>query len=605
MKNIKYFIVILILSMSVSSCDEYLNRQEDQALSEATLFKKRNTTEQYLANVYGFIPTEWNASDEQPWLPASDEADFSFSRAYNNMNNGTWNPANASYSFWDHYYQGIREATYFMTKVETCPELDPDEALTYKAEARFLRAFYYFSLMRQYGPVLILGEDVVPIDGSVDLNRSRTPWEECVKWVSDELDACAAALPAVQPLQRTGLATSGMAKAVKSRLLLYSASQLYNPKPGTTSIYKNYPAIFSTQYDAQKWKAAADAAKAVIDHEGGMYKLYTSEDKDVYKSLLGIYQVRWNSELIFARSTDDSWFQKHAAPRGVTGYGGYGATQNQVDAFAMENGVYPIKGYVNGDALIENQKDILGYAETGLTSYTHPIDKVTSSTYLMYQKREPRFYINVVWNGMVYKQLNVNPNHIVQFYKGGTSGNIGTFDYCTTGYLIRKFSDVGNISPQNGTLRTGTTTWPMIRLAEIYLNYAEALCEYDYAGSKNEILTYMNKIRKRAGVPDLEVVYPEVLSSKDVMLDMIRRERRVELCFESLRYFDTRRWQIAEQTDGGNIYGMNVEATKETEATDYWHRRVLEKRVFLPKHYLFPITQSEIDRNKKIEQLLW
>jgi len=192
-----------------------------------------------------------------------------------------------------------------------------------------------------------------------------------------------------------------------------------------------------------------------------------------------------------------------------------------------------------------------------------------------------------------------NDIKVPDFSTNGNSGPGASHDYPKPGYIWRKMADP-SYDTKNGD--HGELSWPMIRLAEIYLNYAEALNEYE--PSNPDILTYLNKVRERAGVPNIETVYPGAQGDQAQMRELIRKERQIELSFESHRYFDTRTWMIAEQTDNGPMYGMNVKAQSDNGSTpaNFWNRTAFETRVFKPKHYLFPIRQSEIDRNDQLTQ---
>ncbi|MEG1585678.1 MAG: RagB/SusD family nutrient uptake outer membrane protein, partial [Bacteroidales bacterium] len=158
--NIKYLIICLIIPM-IASCDAYLDRQPDEALTIEKIFQKRHTTFKYLMSVYGFMVNESDVSFKVPWVGASDESHIVFpSRGFTSMNDGTWNPDKIPYrEFWNENYKGIREATFFMQNVERCPELSDEEARQWKAEARFLRAYYYFWMMKIYGPVILIGDE--------------------------------------------------------------------------------------------------------------------------------------------------------------------------------------------------------------------------------------------------------------------------------------------------------------------------------------------------------------------------------------------------------------------------------------------------------------
>jgi hypothetical protein len=208
----------------------------------------------------------------------------------------------------------------------------------------------------------------------------------------------------------------------------------------------------------------------------------------------------------------------------------------------------------------------------------------------MYCNREPRFYVGITYNGSTWLNTSSSSGTITtQFYYTGNSGKqVGGNDYCPTGFCVRKNCAIGD-------WRVGNRAWLLLRLANIYLDYAEALNESSPGNS--DIAKYVNLIRERAGVPDL----PAGLS-QDQMRTAIRAERRVELAFEDVRYFDTRRWKIAEQTDGGPLHGMNINSGTSLTDLSFYKRTVFETRVFQKKHYLWPIPQQELNIDKNLVQ---
>lgn len=212
----------------------------------------------------------------------------------------------------------------------------------------------------------------------------------------------------------------------------------------------------------------------------------------------------------------------------------------------------------------------------------------------MYVNREPRFYASITYNGCDWFSNGcANSTKIQMYYNGNSGKKSNTDDYSRTGYLIRKGVHPNSTSCSSKWVQT---IGILCRLGEIYLNYAEALNEY--SPGNPDILKYVNEIRSRAGIP----VLPAGLSQSE-MRDRIRHERRIELAFEIHRYFDTRRWKIAEQTDGGDFYGMNINggAGGFNDAT-FYQRTVFETRVFQKKHYLFPIPRTEIDKDRRLVQ---
>ena len=616
----KSIIILCFTALLAGGCESYLDRQPDESYTSGNIFEKYSSTFAYLVNVYSWIFNETDPSGQQNhFTPSSDEAACAFpSRMFALSNNSTWSvnseDTQKSYKiqYWLNYYKGIREASYFIANVGRCPELTPDEVKEWAAEARFLRAYYYFSLMRLYGPVVLLGEKPVDFNDPALRDVDRNPWDECVEWVSNECDAAARDLPLEQSATFYGRATKGAALALKARLLLYSARPLFNGNPmyaGLKNAKGQY--LFPQEPDAGKWTKAADAAWAVIDLN--QYELINTGNP--YTDLKNVFIRNWNNELIFAYQKSSYSHRVATIPRGVggTSYGGVAVTQKLVDAFAMKNGRYPITGYeADGKPVIDAAS---GYSERGFSSFKHPILDQTMSTYNMYVDREPRFYTSVFYQGLKWIGGSYTLNK-VEFYYGGNSGagpSAGGSNYSLTGYLPFKFQDISFNSTTLGSNQALWTaiTWPLFRYAEVLLNYAEALNEQPDRDETNA-LVYMNMIRNRAGVDDIEDVYPEVEGNKELLRKMILRERMLELNFENHRFFDTRTWAIAEQEDAGAVYGMNVMAQPGSDAQNspFWERTVIASdggntpstRVFQKKNYLLPIPQSEIDRLKNITQ---
>lgn len=626
MKNIfKTISLFLAAGAMLCACDSYLDRQPDEPLTSKEIFKKQKTTFQYLMNVYAWQPTYYDPAcvsttgASLPWEACSDEASFAYlNRVYSVINYNTWTPnanllRNATYN---NMYKGIREANYFMQHVHECPELSDVDKGYYYNEARFLRAYYYSLMLPVFGPVFLIGEDPVDFTQTGLDQRERNTWEECVDYVTNELWEVSKGLPDSWASNYYGRATRGAALAARARLLLYSARDLFNGNELYKGIVdKKGTPLFPTAYDPEKWKAAADAAKDVMDLQ--LYGLIGADGEDPYKSFNKLFTSIGPegevTEKIFSRiSTGYSW-RVITTPAGVKGtaYGGYSPTQKIVDAFAMANGFYPITGYTNDDQsrpIIDPQS---GYSETGFSKFKHPIYGDETDTYKMYQNREPRFYVNIFWSGMTWHGGTTKTANI-QFYTGGNSGPGESHNFAPTGYLVHKFANPAYDSTVGGS---GTNAWgfidfPIYRYAGVLLDYVEALNEYE--PSNTDIVVYLNMIRKRAGVPDIEEVYPDAVGDQKKMRELIRRERQVELCFENLRYFDTRTWMIAEKEDNMPVYGMNVAAKNHNANGDFWKRTLCAydggkdgNRIFEKRGYLFPISQEELDRVKCTQNYGW
>jgi hypothetical protein len=254
----------------------------------------------------------------------------------------------------------------------------------------------------------------------------------------------------------------------------------------------------------------------------------------------------------------------------------------------MDNGASPVLGYNDDGSPIINPAS--GYKLTGSTSFKAPDDTQARDTYNQWAKREPRFYVGITYDGRLWINPNT-PGLITYTRRTGNSGSSqSTWDFSPTGYIARTNMIVGDRG-------VGGRALVLYRLANVYLNYAEALNESDPGNA--DILLYLNKIRERAGIPGYggapEVPVP---ASQEEMREAIRKERRVEFAFESVRWFDTRRWKIAEETDNGPTYGLNIS----TDPPAFYNVVAFENRVFDKKHYLFPIPQDETLINNLLVQ---
>jgi len=459
----------------------------------------------------------------------------------------------------------------------------------YRNEARFLRAWFYYCLLRQYGPFVIIGDDIIPGDlerSDVKMNLPRSSYDECVQYIIDELDILIAQenLPmhfTVQNERDYGRATKAMCYALKSRLLLLAASPQFNGnKAYANFVDKEGNHLFSTSEDKTKWEKAAKASKDVIDLGiFDLYKVYRSDGTlDPYMSCRDVFLETWNEEVIMVRMNNYMrYWERSATPRQFGGYESMGVTQQLVDAFRMKD----------GKAITPDQE--VGYSTSAYKDDVTGWTFAPSGTRMMYVNREPRFYVNVVFNGAFWIG---DQKTQIQLYYSGASGKKGSWDFPRTGYIANK-----NVSPSSNPKNETYVKRPhvMMRYAEILLNYIEALNEY--SPGHDDIEKYLNLIRERGGLAPIEKGL-----NQDLMREQIRLERRIELCLEQLRYFDTRRWLIADKTDGGPFYGMNVDAGNGFKDDAFYEKTEFETRVFRNEFYLWPIPQSEIDRDPQIVQ---
>jgi hypothetical protein len=484
---------------------------------------------------------------------ASDEADHAdVNSDIQLFNMGTWNAAVNPEDAWGHFYQGIRRANVFLENSadfeniiyrdtleianKTTYEYNVRDIAWLRAEVRFLRAYYHFELLKRYGGVPIM--ETAEEDRNVLKSMTRKSFEETISFIEGECDAVVPQLKdtwvGFDSEKWRGRATKGAAMALKSRLLLYAASPLHNPGN-----------------DKAKWEKAVIAAHDVI-----MLNRYSLHSD--YKGLFRLGNGSdGNPEVIFAQngySRND--FERFNYPIGYD-QGGQGSTcptQNLVDAYEMNT---------TGMAIGEPGS---GYDPAN-----------------PYAGRDPRLNMSILTNATVFKGRAVEP------WVGGLDG-LGKTRATTTGYYLRKFVDDGLNLTQNST---SMHTWILFRYAETLLNYAEAMNEAFGPESRNgyslSAKAAVDMVRSRTGV--VMPILPPGLST-DEMRMRIRNERRVELAFEEHRFFDVRRWKIAEQTE--NMPAMAMKITKESNGTFTYKVVKAEDRVFDARMYFYPIPQAEV-----------
>lgn len=365
-----------------------------------------------------------------------------------------------------------------------------------------------------------------------DYSLARNSYDECVEYILSDIADAVAALPARQTGSALGRASADAALALKSRVLLYAASAQFNPT-----------------HDVTKWQRAADAAEALLD---AGYSL-----GDDYR---GIF-LQQNNEIIHARyfsqanATDLTLL---SARNGSNGWGGNGPTQNLVDDYEMVNGEKPL-------------------LEDGSVNPASGFDPTNP-----YLNRDPRFYATIIHDGDVWQGRET------ETYEGGfdsPQSSLQPWASSLTAYYVKKFMQE-EIPPMGSTVRP-TSPAIFFRYGEILLNYAEAKFEL---GDEETAREYLNKVRARPSVQQ-----PEVTASGDELREKIRNERRIELAFEGHRFYDVRRWKIAEETEAKPIRAVLIKKEGSVKTYEYYP---LIPRIFLPQHYLMPIPRTEVDKSK-------
>lgn len=622
------------MGLAAASCD-FLDKMPDDQKTMDMVWKSQKETEKFLYNIYASLPEPacmmWS---DVPWVAASDELDIVWDRYYpTSINVGNWNPTTNYYDIWNACYKSIRASFVLENNIDKCYELPYNLKLQYVAEAKFLRGYYYWLLLRQYGPFVLVENEM---DWQDKFTLARTPYGQCVEYICRMMDEARTDLPlswrATNPTWM-GKPDKLACLAVKSEVLLMAASPQWNGNADYADfVNPDGTPLADTQYSEQRWRDAADAALAVIRAAESLsgeqaVRLYRNDENNdgafnPFRSVQGVHLVKWNCEYLWGTTKGNfNNVERHATPR-PGGYSGLAPSQRAVDAFFMANG-----------RTIDDPAS--GYVESGFAAAPHPAwtnDQVSEirkrncwghrvGERNMYANREARFYAAILYNGRPVPQVAPEDRNLfsssanrdgwgrAEFYSDGMSGS-GSADHSTTGYTLLKYInyDSNPYRSQHSAWRQGT----YIRLAGIYLNYIEALNEFDPANP--DIRKYWDLIRNRAGLESIFKTYPEIRGNTERQLEYILRERQVELCFEGDRYFTTRRRLLSDKIDpahpadrrmygdNGPLYGMNIAAAGGFGAEDFYKRTVVENRVFEKKMYLFPIPQHEIDRNSAMVQ---
>lgn len=655
MKKLVYYILLSISALSFSACTDYINVDKyfyDQ-VSLDSAFSKRIYVDGWLSSAYSVMnklgeykePFRW-ASDDlyHPDMKEYVEGSYSADKPKGDENAG-------ESRLWK-YYEGIRKASTFLDKVDRCPELTMDEIADMKGQARFLRAYCYWALIRVFGPVPLIPLEGLDADLSYEeLSLPRAHFDEIVSFIDTELAETARLLPMRRTINNLGRPTRGAALGLRARVLLYAASPLYNGNLDFFNVVDNKGnQLISQTYDESKWAKAAAAAKDVIElaKTSGLYELYTIAPKigtlDMYRPPVhpeystkdypdgwanidpllsyksnfdGSVQGSKNPELIFTRTSDgtgtiNDWMYQ-ALPRTISGNNRLCVTQKQVNAYAMNDGRTISEAANTGD-----------YVTTGFTTeaYSENNPFLPAKVSLMYNKREPRFYASIAYNGSVWEAASASEpryrNQQIFYYRGTEDGKQGFKEECPlTGMTLKKFYNSEDSRTDGGYVIEKTEM--TIRYAEILLIYAEALNELS-EGEVYHLKTYSNedveikrdedemryaikRIRMRAGVPDYT---NETYRNQADFRVKLKRERQVELLGEnSMRYFDLRRWKDALTEENQLLQGCNINISDDdTYIADFYKETPVSSvhKVFEQRMYLFPFPTYELKRNVNLTQ---
>ncbi|MDR0688241.1 MAG: RagB/SusD family nutrient uptake outer membrane protein [Prevotellaceae bacterium] len=615
----KLILLTSLFAALLAGCD-YLDIVPDDTATLEDAFKNETTAENFIFTCYSFQYDYFSFRNAVGMMTSNEYAAayhwgpewFPFVR-YNegNDNSTTPFPENANNgidNLWLRFYQGIRQCYIFLNNIE---EVTPVmmSASEYEAnkqhwtgEAWFLIAYYHHLLLQNYGPVVV-------IEGETKEKQPRLPLDECVAKIAGFYDKAIASLPPTVTAADYGRASQVIARAMKAKLLLYAASPLFNGNTDYAGFKdKEGRQLISQTPDKEKWKTAMTAIEEAITFAKGQGKdLYTYDKPDpakggvvtdplrqAYLNARFVLVDNWNKEILWAcavKEISDGW-QRHAVVKGIgtrpytqsAPVGGIGPTLTAVKIFYTASGLPPE------------------------TDPTFPWDdrmKVApgDSTCQLHRNREPRFYAAIGHDRGTYEfnggQGTVQEYTLkLRFNEGNGCHSKGT-DHLYSGYAVKK-----NINPEGQATSSAWSyqpfAYPLMRLADLYLAYAEACAEYQ--GSLDaKAQEYINAVRSRAGIPDLDASL-----SGDNLVKAVRRERMIELVFESQWHYDLRRWKMAKdwhKDDKDGMWGLHDEGAT---AEEFYVETPLpaQKYVFHEdgRGYLMPIKVNYVNTNELLVQ---
>ncbi len=647
MKNIRLLLILFVAALT--SCSDYLDIVPDNIATIDYAFKDRTQSEKYLFTCYSYLPNFGNPKSD-PAIMGSDElwvhAELDFysgavgswypyriKRSQQNSNAplvNYWNGENSGKGL----YRGIRDCNIFLENIHKVgPDLISSERERWIAEVTFLKAFYHYYLLKAYGPIPLVKENIAVDAKPEDLLVYREPFEDCVEYIVSLLDEALPNLP-LQILDinnELGRITQPICLAVKAELLVLAASPLFNGNSDYEDIKDGRGiTLFPSTYDASKWTRAAEACKNAIDtcHLANIslyeftnpaYAAFMSDSTRRAMSTRAVYNDKWNREIIWGstRTGSSNDYAYLSTPFFTTTDAGNGAlrpilspTLRLVEMYYSNHGV-PIDEDVMYDysGRYEVKKSPADH-----NYYIQP-DFETAS---LNMNREPRFYGNLAFDGCYWfgngRFKDVIPGTAatesawpVKMKKGDPTGYFSNLRYSITGYYPKKSCQIGG--GLNGTSITYDQAFgslSIMRLADLYLLYAEALNE-SLDAPNEEVYHYIDLVRARAsleGVVESWRKYSRLgskPSTKDGMREIIQQERGIELAFEGKRFWDLRRWKTAINWMNQPIKGWNVEGATNVE---YYNIITISPMEFTTKEYLWPIKQDEIRRNKHIVQNL-
>lgn len=576
---IKYLTIGLMATTMLASCADILDKKPLTEISDNDLWSDPALLKAFVNSRYNQVGVNGAESmqssivdeTELTWLRGCETHNFArlSPTDLGRMNGAWWGWDNRS---WSTKWTNISNCNIFFERVDNVGFTDEKEKTKLVGQVRFIRAFEYWDLIARWGAMPIITKSFSINDREEIVGQKRNTYKECIDFLVSELDQAAKELPANWSGDDYGRATSVAALALKSRILLYAASPLMNEDV-------KIPEVGYTTPEPDRWQKAAKAATEALDAaQNAGYELYNlNGDPSKNYQLIFMDNTAANKETLFARmgtsSADGesiSSCDQYNNPNGYGGWGGNCPLQELVDAYeVVKDGV------------------------ASKFDWNNPEEKANP-----YANRDPRFYATILYDGAKWMTRNVetyfdvdNNGTIIGGGKDTKYGN-DSWNASPTGYNMKKFMDEGYaLNSWNFCARN----WIHLRMAELYLNKAEALYNI---GDEEGAREALKPVRERAGMP-------AVTATGADLLEAIKNERRIEFAFEEHRYFDVRRWKEAPKYFGSTVHAITIKKYpdgKKTYEVDKLRSDVGGDRKWDDKMYWLPITKAEMDKNPNLVQ---
>lgn len=649
---IKIFSIVAISSVAiggVSSCNKFLDVVPDDGIATIEMtFNLRSTAIRYLATCYSYMPIDGNVISDSGMLTGDEYWDLigrvvsylqnRVPNTYFNIARGLQSASRVYANDWADMYEGIRCCDILVENVDNVPDMSEVEKEQWKAEATFLKAYYHFHLVRKWGPVPVIRESL-PIDSDVETVRVyRDNIDDCFDFIIELLDQAYENLPLVpESADMYGRITKPICAAFKAKVAVFAASPLFNGNEEEASLVDNkgrqlFP-VKTEEEKLERWRFAVDACKEAIDLcEQSNMRLYDMSNvtfvvTDSLKRTLALrnafnqrqtaqdpIEIVWPNTQYSSNGSIQAfqqWTMPNMTdnPHSTGGYRFIGVPLKIVDQFYTRNGL-PINNDlewqgVNTQEIVSNPPaDHSYYLAQNYPTIRHNIN------------REPRYYSYLgfdggIWYGEIANFNNVHEDDLphLECRNGGAQGKAGSEVGPVTGYFAKKLYPYQcNFTAQN-TFVTYWFPWPIIRLTDLYLLYAEAINEAEgpYGAHSTDLFKYLDAVRDRAGIPDVKTSWdsysnnPGYYNTQYGMRNIIHRERLIELSFESQRFWDIRRWKEAPAEYQKGIYGYTVAGSS---PEDYYVRKLISGQTFGLKDYFWPIYNYYLERNPNLVQNL-